>query len=174
MKMDFVPIACTAAMAIMIGAAASHYSSVRQMIQLAEGSPAIRPQEPSPAAPAKLFELVEHLREQNALLQANLDARSPAVATSAPLPVSTASTHDDLQHFLSELVQQNQDLQTKLAETNRDVMALEFRVDSHSEQFRPLHVSDPGSFDLDAPTAIPLQEDSLRNDVGVLPPLDLP
>lgn len=33
---------------------------------------------------------------------------------------------------------QNRDLLDQLAETNRDMMKLEFRVDSHSESFRPL------------------------------------
>jgi hypothetical protein len=37
---------------------------------------------------------------------------------------------------------QNRDLLDQLAETNRDVMKLEFRVDTHSESFRPMPVSE--------------------------------
>jgi hypothetical protein len=46
-----------------------------------------------------------------------------------------------------------------LAETNRDLMKLEFRVDTHSESFRPLPVTEDQPFtNLDG------------DDIGVLPP----
>ena len=43
---------------------------------------------------------------------------------------------------MEKLQNQNQDLLDQMAETNRDVMKLEFRVDTHSESFRPMPVSE--------------------------------
>ena len=43
---------------------------------------------------------------------------------------------------MENLQNQNRDLLDQMAETNRDVMKLEFRVDTHSESFRPMPVSE--------------------------------
>ncbi len=59
---------------------------------------------------------------------------------------------------MASMETQNRDLLDQLAETNRDLMKLEFRVDSHSESFRPLPVSEDQPFS------------SLADDLGVLPP----
>ena len=53
---------------------------------------------------------------------------------------------------------QNRDLLDQLAETNRDLMKLEFRVDTHSESFRPMPVSEERRFT------------SVDEEPGVLPP----
>lgn len=53
------------------------------------------------------------------------------------------------QQFYQELIREmqnlrteNRDLLNQVAETNRDLMKLEFRVDTHSEQFRPMPVAE--------------------------------
>ena len=56
------------------------------------------------------------------------------------------------------LQNQNRDLLDQLAETNRDLMKLEFRVDTHSESFRPMPVSEDRPFT------------SVDDEPGVLPP----
>ena len=50
-----------------------------------------------------------------------------------------------------------QDLRDQVAETNRDLMELQFRVDSHSREFRPLRS---------------VQDSPYANAPGVLPPRD--
>jgi hypothetical protein len=59
---------------------------------------------------------------------------------------------------MESLQNQNRDLLDQLAETNRDLMKLEFRVDTHSESFRPLPVTEDQPFT------------SLEEEAGVLPP----
>jgi len=61
---------------------------------------------------------------------------------------------------------ENRDLRDQMAETNRDLMKLEFRVDTHSESFRPLPVSE-GRFDTTLDTRF-------DDGPGVLPPRDGP
>ena len=62
---------------------------------------------------------------------------------------SLPASDDGQKNFYEELVakmqnlqNQNRDLLDHMAETNRDVMKLEFRVDTHSESFRPMPVND--------------------------------
>ena len=59
---------------------------------------------------------------------------------------------------MEALQNQNRDLLDQVAETNRDVMKLEFRVDTHSESFRPMPVNEER---LDT---------SFEDGPGVLPP----
>ena len=62
-----------------------------------------------------------------------------------------------------QLSQSNETLRDQLAEINRDLMQLEFRVDTHSESFRPLPVSE-------AQTAI-ITEETTDEEASLLPPL---
>jgi hypothetical protein len=83
-------------------------------------------------------------------------------ATLAAKPAAPSANQKDFYESLirriENLQDQNRDLLDQMAETNRDLMKLEFRVDTHSEQFRPLPVSEDRidtTFDMEA---------------GVLPP----
>jgi hypothetical protein len=62
---------------------------------------------------------------------------------------------------IENLQNQNRDLIDQLAETNRELMKLEFRVDTHSSQFRPLPVTEER------------QDASVDESYGVLPPRPL-
>ena len=156
MKASVIPVICSIALTGMLGAGATHWWSVKQLVALSEKLPAQRPAEAIPAKPSEMA------------------APSPAAAPIAPTPaapvVAKAEPGPDKseREFFSSLVselkavrQQNQELRDQVAETNRDLMELQFRVDTHSESFRPLKVtSEP------AP---------LQNEVsGVLPPKALP
>lgn len=66
-----------------------------------------------------------------------------------PLPVARPAkldTHEKLFEALTTKIEslqnQNSDLLDQMAETNRELLQLQFRVDTHSEQFRPLPVSE--------------------------------
>jgi hypothetical protein len=68
-----------------------------------------------------------------------------------------------MERLLTELVTQNRYLLNQVSETNRDLMTLQFQVDSHSTQFRPLNLAED-------PSPEPFEHDY----IGVLPPSDLP
>lgn len=112
---------CGLALAAMSAAGVSHWWSVRQFATAIQtGLPAASPAKP--AAPKLLAQAPQH----------------PAPATDA----SQKKFFEALVSKMEKLQNQNQDLLDQMAETNRDVMKLEFRVDTHSESFRPMPVSE--------------------------------
>jgi len=158
MKASVVPVICSIALTGMLGAGATHWWSVRQLVALAGKLPSQRPSETIAAKPAETL--------------APARVEIPVAPTPPPAPPVVAKTESgpgkSEREFFSSLVdelkavrQQNQELRDQVAETNRDLMELQFRVDTHSESFRPLKVtSEP------AP---------LQNEIGgVLPPKALP
>ena len=148
------PVICSIALAAMAAAGTSHWWSVRQMV--AAPALAIRPSAPAilPAvAPAK----------------SKPTPPSSAVGEDNPISQQTDSAPSAREEFFQNLIEeirelrnQNRDLRDQIAETNRDVMKLEFRVDTHSESFRPLPVSED-RFDT-----------TFEADAGILPPRAIP
>jgi hypothetical protein len=133
----------------MTAAGASHWWSVNQWVSnFPAGLPA-------------------HAEESMTRPAGPLQAKSVASTLAlAPAPSQKALTPDPAQkNFYEVLVKkmeslqnQNRDLSDQVAETNRDMMKLEFRVDTHSESFRPMPASE------DRP------DTSFDNGPGVLPP----
>lgn len=72
-------------------------------------------------------------------------------------------TFDSLLAEVRRLGESNETLRDQLAEMNRDLMQLEFRVDTHSESFRPLPVAE----DQIATTS----DESSDGESDLLPPL---
>jgi hypothetical protein len=151
MKPSTIPLICGIALTAMGTAGFSHWWSVRQFVAAMQSAPAAppvirpsnQPAEPPPATIAK---------------------QKPA-----PAPHSAAAPDPAQKHFYEALISkmeslqtQNRDLLDQLAETNRDIMKLEFRVDTHSESFRPLPVTEQRS---DASL-----DESFEDSPGVLPP----
>jgi len=141
---SLTPALCLVALACMIAAGASHWWSVQQMALVLDASPslplAITTDAPKDAKPA--------------VAQAEVPAAAPDLAA-AQIPASVAAAppvgepiemqqqfYQELIHEMQNLRSQNRDLLNQVAETNRDLMKLEFRVDTHSEQFRPLPVAE--------------------------------
>jgi len=150
MKSTLPPLICGVTVAAISAAGFSHWWSVRQFIAalgtdvpVAHATHATRPA-PAPVATAS--------------------GTTPVSDKAAPAPAPAASTgqqdfYDALLSRMDSLQNQNRDLLDQLAETNRDLMKLEFRVDTHSESFRPLPVTEDQPFtNLDG------------DDIGVLPP----
>lgn len=173
-----LPILSGIALAIMAGAAASHYQSVDNMVAFAgmtraNGMPSMS------TGPARLVSsqqdarsIVEKLKRQNDSLEQTLAENEAALSTipqQAGLPRITGSD-SDMQRLLSELVTQNRYLRDQISETNRDLMTLQFQVDSHSTQFRPLNLAEDQFGDDRNLLAEPFEQDY----IGVLPPSDLP
>ncbi|WP_035606665.1 hypothetical protein [Haloferula sp. BvORR071] len=190
MKTSSVPIACGTALALMAGAAAAHWLSVRDMVTLATLLPQ---QAPAPAtshhdaamlakltAPQPLPDDSVAREAKSTLAAARKGQPQPLfqpqqqqlqpVSAPAPanpnlvasrIPATANSTEEKLLRHLEDILAQNQELRDRVADTNRDMMELRLQVDSYHGQFRPLKVEEePRYFD--------------DSSGGVLPPLDAP
>lgn len=132
MKSTTLPLICGVALTAMCTAVGSHWWSVRQFVSAVDsGVPvATPPPAATPAQPEKP------------------KPRTPRQDTLASKPANTAPTpnqkdfYETLIRRMENFENQSRDLLDQMAETNRDLMKLEFRVDTHSEQFRPLPVSE--------------------------------
>jgi hypothetical protein len=154
MKTSPVPKICGFALAALFAAGFSHWWSVNQFVsafgggmRLPEVAPAVGPETPAAgpsAAPATLQQLV-------------MKHASPAIAANSD--PSQKAFYEALVARMERIQNENRDLLDQVAETNRDVMKLEFRVDTHSESFRPMPISE----DLYSAT-------SFDDGPGVLPP----
>ena len=167
MKPAVIPVFCGLVLTGISAAGISHWWSVQAILAAAKSGSSF-PVAPVPAVPQPVRPVVK----------VTPPAATPAVVVkSEPVamkqPVArVTSTKDDHQAGASEefyrkliaemneLRNQNRDLRDQMAETNRDLMKLEFRVDTHSESFRPLPVSEERI------------ETTLDEGTGVLPPLD--
>jgi hypothetical protein len=150
MKTSTIQILCGTALAAMTTAGLSHWWSVQQFVAALNSGIPIPAAAPSPVwktdpAPTP---------EKPPMLAA---AELPAKSTPIPEP-HQQDFYEALITKIENLQNQNRDLLDQVAETNRDIMKLEFRVDTHSEQFRPLPVNEE-RFDT-----------SFEDEPGVLPP----
>jgi hypothetical protein len=151
MKSHTLPLICGVAVAAMCAAGLSHWWSVRQFsVAMSGTAPAAHP---PPAPQAAALAVVEPAAKPPAASTA-----AEPVRTAAPPQAGQQKFYDALISRMESLQNQNRDLLDQLAETNRDLMKLEFRVDSHSASFRPLPVNEEQPFT------------SLDSDIGVLPP----
>jgi len=156
MKSSPVPTICGVALAAMTTAGLSHWWSVRQFVS-AFGSNlpvaviAAQQQQSIPAATPR----AKDVEKSPAPLAAN--PVKPAKAAPAP-DARQKEFYEALISKINSLQNQNENLLDQLAETNRNVMNLEFRVDTHSESFRPLPVNEER------------QDASIEDGPGVLPP----
>ena len=124
MKPSTLPILCGAAIACISAAGLSHWWSVQQFITVVESGQPVAVSRPSP--PPK--------------------SAPPAIASAEPARIDSSPAQKEFYEALltemKKLRTENRDLLDQMAETNRDIMKLEFRVDTHSESFRPLPVSE--------------------------------
>jgi len=153
MKNSTIPVICGIALTATIAAGTSHWWSVRQFVTaFHEGIPVPGIQHsmpapaPLPASTSRPTALAEH------------KAAPAGDNTPAAQEPHQKEFYEALIAKMKSVENQNRDLLDQLAETNRDLMKLEFRVDTHSESFRPLPVSEDQPFS------------SLDSEIGVLPP----
>jgi hypothetical protein len=142
---------CGVALVAMSTAGFSHWWSVQQFAAVAKsGLPlaAPAPAEPKPAPVQKVEKI-----------QNNLLAKASEMSPGVVIDPSQQKFFEAMVAKMENLQNQNRDLLDQVAETNRDVMKLEFRVDTHSESFRPMPVSEERFNDM-----------SYDDSPGVLPP----
>ena len=150
-----LPIICGTLLTAMVGAGVSHYWSVQSMVAMAPLQQ--QPNQIAPSLPS---------------IQKPIQKIFTPVATTVVSQEPIAKNHSQEEFFnellaeLKQLKNENKDLRDLMGETNRDVMKLSFRVDTHSESFRPLPTSEQRQ-----ETSFHIPDDSLP---GVLPPRATP
>lgn len=136
------PSICIVALACMIGAGASHWWAVHQLVNGWDGKSI---ESPAPATAEEMTSITQtQAHPGNAPLQPVATAH-PELPVNPPVGEPLEMQQQFYQELILEMQQlrtQNRDLLNQVAETNRDLMKLEFRVDTHSEQFRPLPVAE--------------------------------
>ena len=153
MKSPTIPLICGAALAVMTAASVSHWWSVKNFVDAVDhGLPVSASMQASgiapaaaPAAPAKAEELVKPAAKPTPQAEQAVAARpapKPQVAPATGEEGSKKEFYDTLISKLKTLENQNQDLRDQMAETNRDMMKMQFQIDTHSEGFRPMPVSE--------------------------------
>ena len=158
MKTSTIPVICSVALTATLAAGVSHWWSVRQFVTaFHDGLPASATPHSTPAA----------TKPQPQALAKSATSPDPKGTVSTPAPdPNQQEFYNALIAKIKSVENQNRDLLDQMAETNRDLMQIQFRVDTHSESFRPLPVGEEQPFT------------SIDDGMGVLPPraepVDLP
>jgi len=164
MKSSFVPLVCSLALVAMLAAGATHWWSVHQLVagRASEAAPlAVAPAQAAPPAPVAIATPQHASTAAKPVVAVAIQPEPAAPRAESTVDPSQREFFTSLINELKEVRKQNQELHDQVAETNRDLMELQFRVDTHSESFRPLKVaSEPATL-----------ESELN---GVLPPKALP
>lgn len=145
------PILCSLLLAAMVAAGISHHWSIQTYLVKQPNTQTITP--------------VNSDRPSETLPEASAEQAPVVAASTKQEPQSTPSKDEFFNTLLVELrnlKNENRDLRTQMGETNRDVMKLAFRVDTHSESFRPLPEAEERN-----DTSFNFENDEF---LGVLPP----
>jgi len=144
MNRSLTPTISLVALACMVAAGTSHWWSVKQLVAVVD----------VPQIATRVHAQEAERTEPQVAAMAATPATAvpdatpeplPATASRQPVPTESAAMQEFYQELIREMQHlrtQNRDLLNQVAETNRDLMKLEFRVDTHSEQFRPLPVAE--------------------------------
>lgn len=158
MNANLIPCLCGGALLLMCGAGASHFIGVQQQVAQHQHERTKRPAPlaaPLQVAPAPV--------QQPALPPSAVAAITQAV-NAQQQPSTDPAIKELTQDLISELrkiSRENQNLREQVAETNRDLMEMSFRLETHSKEFRPLRSEE-------TEPAKPINSVP----VGVLPPLE--
>ncbi len=158
MKSPTIPMICGLALTAMSAAGVCHWWSVKQFITVMQGSLPIS----APHAPVTTTPPTKSSPEMATAPAAAAPRSVKSSATTQAEDPSQKRFYEALVEKMERLQNQNRDLTDQMAETNRDLFNLQFRVDTHSESFRPLPVSEERI------------ETTMEEGTGVLPPRDEP
>ena len=134
------PLACGALLAAMMAAGFSHYWTVSEVVS---NYPSKLAYTVDPTAPE--IEPVTLGDEALIPTPAAPSVAPPATATAAPLASNSSEEREFYAALLAEMKSlrtENKNLIDQIGETNRDMMKMEFRMDTYSESFRPLPVQE--------------------------------
>jgi hypothetical protein len=160
MKSSILPMTCGVALAAMSAAGFSHWWSVNAFVAAVNSGlpvPLATPPAVEPAAAPK----------PQTVPPAALAIQSTKPATSLD-EAAQKKFYESLIAKMEAIQNQNRDLLDQVAETNRDVMKLEFRVDTHSESFRPMPVNEdrPDMTFEDGPGVLPPRAEPVMLPIG--------
>ncbi len=145
MKLDVIPATSALALASLSAAVLCHWWSVETFAVALRAMPRSVPVAAPSAMPEELVRPVGPVR--------------PVAA--APPPPAQQEFFEALLDEMKQIKRENTTLRDQMAETNRDLMKLEFRVDTHSESFRPLPTTEE---------EVTLEPPQIDEGPGVLPP----
>jgi len=157
MKYSSIPMLCSLALVAMCTAGVSHWYSIREFSAAIESNVPLIPLS-TPFAPA-----VQPAPPTAAPARPALAENKAASRPSTEVPAPQKEFFEAMLKEVKTLRNENLNLVDQMAETNRDLMKLEFRVDTHSESFRPLPTSE-----LRPDTSF--QDSGFDDGPGVLPP----
>lgn len=129
------PILSGALLVAMIAAGTSHYWTVREVIANYPTTPTI--------TPSPLETTTPPIKQTTP--QAPQATPSPHQPTPPPLARGSEEEREFYASLLAEmraLRNENKNLTDQIGETNRDIMKMEFRMDTYSESFRPLPIQE--------------------------------
>lgn len=154
---------------MMSTASLSHWWSVQEIVgAVRHGIPLhAAPAMPVIPPPAAVPDVVEKAPAAPVLATRTPSAALPALAANDP---GQQKFYETLVARMESLQNQNRDMMNQVAETNRDMMNLNFRVDTFSDSFRPMPVGE-------APVEMSYADASDSGDFGgpgVLPPRAAP
>lgn len=145
MKAFLLPAACVLALVIMGGAVVTHRLGLAERVTQAQLL-ATSGESPAPATtPPSATKL--NLDSDALSFLRRIETQLAKVATQVEQLDKHVETADRVQ----------QDLRDQVAETNRDLMEIQFRVDSHSREFRPLRSVQDSPY-ADTPGVLPPRE----------------
>lgn len=121
------PLICGTLLVAMMAAGLGHYWSVNEFVSRYPTSPATR-----------------LLPPQNGDAEPRENSQGTTLADVSNPRENTAQKEffEELLAEVRALRNENKNLIDQVAETNRDMMKMEFRLDTHSESFRPLPTSE--------------------------------
>jgi len=171
MKHSTIPMICGLALAALAGAALSHWWSLGEFSGVLASQPRLAPPGESPVTVVKPLAAVAPLAQPAPLPESKVLAGQSAPAPAAVPSAAQKEFYESLLDEMKQLKKTNLALRDQMAETNRDLMQLEFRVDTQSASFRPLPVTEDLST-LDTTSLDTSALDSSAPDAGpgVLPP----
>ncbi|MBT8037479.1 MAG: hypothetical protein KJO21_08035 [Verrucomicrobiae bacterium] len=127
----------------MMGITGMHFQQVRLMVKQADDSP------PSSVGIAAVDPKYEVIKPQSSLGAANVQVTPSGGASQSEMPTASDQRVDPLLEILAEMRNEQKRIRQQLAETNRDLAEANFRLDTHSDSFKPLNadVERPRSLD---------------------------
>ncbi len=144
MKPSTLPVICGVALTACSAAGLSHWWSVREFTLAVDAGLPV-------SIPVTAHPVLAQYQDPATGKPSRLLTPKPSSPVSTPVISTTPDSHqkeffEQLVAKMQSLQNQNRDLLDQVAETNRDLMKLEFRVDTHSESFRPLPVTEDRPF----------------------------